>query len=54
MAYGHAERTLDAIRLLQAETSVLLGAQPDLDEEQEQWLWEEGEPTDSGVTRPER
>jgi hypothetical protein len=40
MAYGHAERTLAAIRLLEAETIELLSAQPLLDPEQEQWLRE--------------
>jgi hypothetical protein len=40
MAYGHAERTLDTIRLLEAETAELLGAQPVLDTEQEEWLME--------------
>lgn len=38
MAYGHAERTLAAIRLLVAETEDLLSTQPELDMEQEQWL----------------
>jgi hypothetical protein len=44
MAYGHAERALDAIRQLEAETAELLSAQPDLDPEQEQWLREEARP----------
>lgn len=42
MAYGHAERTLEAIRMLVAETRQLLSEEPDLDPEQEQWLNEEG------------
>jgi hypothetical protein len=42
MAYGHAERTLAAIRMLVAETRELLSDEPDLDAEQEQWLSEEG------------
>lgn len=42
MAYGHAQRTLDAIRMLVAETRELLSDELDLDAEQEQWLREEG------------
>ena len=38
MAYGHAERTLAAIRLLEAETRDLLSSMAHLDSEQEQWL----------------
>ena len=38
MAYGHAERTLATIRLLEAETRELLSRQERLDPEQEQWL----------------
>jgi len=37
MAYGHAERTLAAIRLLEAETRELLDGLPQLDHEQSQW-----------------
>jgi hypothetical protein len=37
MAYGHAERTLAAIRLLEAETRELLDGLPQLDPEQSQW-----------------
>jgi hypothetical protein len=44
MTYGHAERALDAIRQLEAETTELLGARPDLDPEQELWLREEAGP----------
>ena len=40
MAYGHAERTLAAIRLLEAETRDLLDGLPLLDPEQSQWLQE--------------
>jgi len=40
MAYGHAERTLAAIRLLQAETRELLDGLPQLDPEQLQWRQE--------------
>jgi hypothetical protein len=40
MAYGHAERTLATIRLLEAETRELLSRQEHLDSEQEQWLRE--------------
>jgi len=41
MAYGHAERTLAAIRLLEAETRELLDRLPQLDPEQSQWRQEE-------------
>ena len=37
MTYGHAERTLAAIRLLEAETRHLLGTTP-LDPAHERWL----------------
>jgi len=40
MAYGHAERTLAAIRLLEAETRELLDGLPQLDPEQSQWRQE--------------
>ena len=40
MAYGHAERTLAAIRLLEAETAELLGRLPHLDCGQSRWLQE--------------
>ena len=40
MAYGHAERTLAAIRLLEAETRELLDGLPQLDSEQLQWRQE--------------
>jgi hypothetical protein len=40
MAYGHAERTLAAIRLLEAETRELLGDPARLSPEQSQWLRE--------------
>ena len=40
MAYGHAERILAAIRLLEAETRELLDELPQLDPEQSQWLQE--------------
>jgi len=40
MAYGHAERTLAAIRLLEAETRELLNSTAHLDAEQRQWLAE--------------
>jgi transcriptional antiterminator Rof (Rho-off) len=38
MAYGHAERTLATIRLLEAETRELLARQEHLDPEQAEWL----------------
>jgi hypothetical protein len=44
MAYGHAERTLATIRLLEAETAELLRNRPDLEPEQESWLRGEAGP----------
>jgi hypothetical protein len=38
MGYGHAERTLATIRLLEAETRELLSRQVHLDSEQAAWL----------------
>ena len=38
MAYGHAERTLAAIRLLETQTAELLRSLPRLDAEQSSWL----------------
>jgi len=38
MSYGHAERTLATIRLLEAETRALLSSQDQLGPEQEKWL----------------
>jgi hypothetical protein len=38
MAYGHAERTLAAIRLLEAETRDLLSRQEHLEPEHVEWL----------------
>ncbi len=40
MAYGHAERTLAAIRLLETQTAELLYSLPRLDAEQSNWLKE--------------
>ncbi len=40
MAYGHAERTLAAIRLLENQTAELLYSLPWLDGEQASWLKE--------------
>jgi hypothetical protein len=40
MAYGHAERTLGAIRCLEAETAELLGARDHLEPDEEQLLQE--------------
>lgn len=42
-SYGHAERTLATIRLLEAETRELLGREEQLDPEQAQWLREAAE-----------
>jgi hypothetical protein len=38
MTYGHAERTLATIRLLEAETAALLRSLPRLNAEQLAWL----------------
>jgi hypothetical protein len=43
MTYGHAERTLATIRLLEAETRDLLSRQEHLDPEHAQWLREAAE-----------
>jgi hypothetical protein len=43
MAYGHAERTLATIRLLEAETRELLSRQENLDPEQAACLHEAAE-----------
>jgi triphosphoribosyl-dephospho-CoA synthetase len=43
MAYGHAERTLATIRLLEAETRELLARQEHLDPEQAEWLCQAAE-----------
>jgi hypothetical protein len=40
MTYGHAERNLAALRMLEAETAELLRGQPHLDSEQSGWLRE--------------
>ena len=40
MSYGHAERTLATIRLIEAETRDLLTHQEHLTAEQERWLRE--------------
>jgi hypothetical protein len=51
MAYGHAERTLATIRLLEAETRELLSRQEHLDPEQVQWLREAAEPASLRMRR---
>jgi hypothetical protein len=43
VAYGHAERTLATIRLLEAETRELLGRADDLDPEHALWLHDAAE-----------
>jgi len=45
MAYGHAERTLATIRLLEAETRELLSRQEHLDPEQAEWVRDTAEST---------
>jgi hypothetical protein len=51
MAYGHAERTLATIRLLEAETRDLLSRQEQLDPEQAEWLREATEATSRPLPR---
>jgi hypothetical protein len=46
MTYGHAERTLAAIRKLEAETRHLLDSVAHLDQEQSAWLREAANPGD--------
>ena len=40
MAYGHAERTVAAIRLLEAQTEELLRGRTQLSPEESHWLHE--------------
>lgn len=62
MAYGHAERTLAAIRLLEAETRELLNGSQHLDPEHVQWLQDAAEsaslrlqfPAPNGLTATRR
>jgi hypothetical protein len=51
MAYGHAERVVAAIRLLEAETKELLSGLDKLDPEQAQWLEDIGRPSTSYRSR---
>src|SRR5271165_7290489 len=52
MAYGHAERTLAAIQLLETQTAELLCRLPRLDAEQSSWLEESTEERRRAVTVP--
>ena len=52
MAYGHAERTLAAIRLLETQTAELLYSLPWLDAEQASWLKEAVEARSRTVHAP--
>jgi hypothetical protein len=52
MAYGHAERTLAAIRLLEAETMELLSSQDQLDPEAAQWLRDAVRPASRRAPQP--
>ena len=47
-AYGHAERTLAAIRLIEAETAESLRSLPQLNAEQSRWLQEVTQAADPG------
>jgi len=48
MAYGHAERNLALIRLLEAETRQVLTGLSQLDPEQSAWLQEITSPRQAG------
>ncbi len=52
MAYGHAERTLAAIRLLETQTAELLYSLPRLDAEQSSWLKESNQALPQAVNVP--
>ena len=52
MAYGHAERTLAAIRLLETQTAELLYSLPWLDAEQSNWLKEAKQARSRAVYAP--
>lgn len=57
MTYGHAERALVALRIVQAETLELLRSLPELDDEERAWLDEvgaadRGAPGNPGGDRP--
>jgi len=52
VAYGHAERTLAAIRLLETQTAELLYSLPRLDAEQSNWLKEAVEARSRAVHAP--
>lgn len=54
MAYGHAERTLAAIRLLEAETRDLLNGLEHLDPEHVQWLRDAVESASQRLQPPAR
>jgi hypothetical protein len=51
MAYGHAERTLATIRLLEAETRDLLAGREHLNPEQAEWLRDTAESASGPVRR---
>jgi hypothetical protein len=53
VAYGHAERTLAAIRLLESQTAELLGSLPWLDAEQSSWLEESAQERWRAVGHPQ-
>jgi hypothetical protein len=52
VAYGHAERTLAAIRLLETQTAELLYSLPWLDSEQANWLKEAAEARSRTMNAP--
>jgi hypothetical protein len=51
MAHGHADRVLETIRRLEAETRELLSGLDSLDPEQAQWLHETGPGSESALSR---
>jgi hypothetical protein len=53
VAYGHAERALAAIRLLEIQTAELLRSLPRLDEEQSSWLESSAEARSRAVSAPQ-
>jgi len=52
VVYGHAERTLAAIRLLETQTAELLYSLPWLDAEQANWLKESRQACSRAVNVP--
>jgi hypothetical protein len=51
MAYSHADRVLETIRRLEAETRELLSGLDSLDPEQAQWLQDTGPGSEPALSR---